>query len=804
MEITVEKLIINVHNTNFEVIVKDSIVYRVIDMLKNRYTTHSYLYSKSPFKGARPKLTMVPDKMYFSENKKDKSYRFSISVLKDFIILLGQQRIRKEDIVVNKDKDYEIAPLDVNIKNGYTPKDYQYRYIDALLGEKAKKIALIDLIMGYGKAQPLDSGILIPTGWTTMGSIEVGEPIINPDGSIGKVTGKYPQGKKKVYKLTFEDGRTCRTSGEHLWKVYTSEDNEIGCVIDTHRLMELMYRPEGSSRIFIDLIVPHEYLPDIIVNESLYDVGTKFAKGELEVFKDEYHRCSLKQRIEILQGLFFNKKWNFNFNEIVVRVENIKVAELIVALSRSIGDIAEFTLNAALNYDFEEYSPVVRIYTSKPYCYFIKDDTTDYDLKINTYLKEMLQLEDFKIENFEEDPIRLELKKVKIDSYEETCCISVDHQDQLYITDNFVVTHNTFISVFTIVKLNMRTLIIILPKYIDKWINDLKEYTDVDIKNDVYIVKGGDSLIDLMSKDEIPYKFIICSMRTVSNYIKEFEDGSTLYPVRPENFIRKLKVGVILNDETHQEFHALFKASLYFDPPKLIGMTATIETKDTVMDRMYKTLFPPDVRISNLVEYIRYVDVKATAYTMDSTRGIKCRRPAGYNHVLFEQTLMRNKLALREYIGMIVYYIELDFIRRRKVGERAIIFAATVDFCSILTNHLKSRYPNLDVRRYVEDDPLENILVADLTCSTVISAGTAIDVKKLIYVLQTICISSMQSNLQAFGRLRDLEGSEKVFRYFYSRNIPDQYRLHIDRRAALYKLSKTYEHEEYPHILRVK
>lgn len=85
-----------------------------------------------------------------------------------------------------------------------------------------------------------------------------------------------------------------------------------------------------------------------------------------------------------------------------------------------------------------------------------------------------------------------------------------------------------------------------------------------------------------------------------------------------------------------------------------------------------------------------------------------------------------------------------------------------------------------------------------------ITSGTAIDVKGLIYVLQTISISSMQSNLQVYGRLRDIQGNTKLFRYLFCRNIPDHHRLHLDRRAALFKLSKTYEQDEYQKVLRVR
>lgn len=72
---------------------------------------------------------------------------------------------------------------------------------------------------GNGKAQPLYSKIATPNGFTLMGDINVGDQVITQDGTFTKVTGVFPQGKKDVYEITFSDGSKCRCSDEHLWYV---------------------------------------------------------------------------------------------------------------------------------------------------------------------------------------------------------------------------------------------------------------------------------------------------------------------------------------------------------------------------------------------------------------------------------------------------------------------------------------------------------------------------------------------------------------------------------------------------------
>lgn len=72
---------------------------------------------------------------------------------------------------------------------------------------------------GTGKAQPMYSKVLTPHGFVTMGEIAVGDKIISGSNHVASVLGIYPQGKKKIYELTLDDGSTCRCSDEHIWYV---------------------------------------------------------------------------------------------------------------------------------------------------------------------------------------------------------------------------------------------------------------------------------------------------------------------------------------------------------------------------------------------------------------------------------------------------------------------------------------------------------------------------------------------------------------------------------------------------------
>ncbi|HEV7931934.1 MAG TPA: LAGLIDADG family homing endonuclease, partial [Actinomadura sp.] len=73
-----------------------------------------------------------------------------------------------------------------------------------------------------GKAQPLHARIATPTGWTTMSELAVGDQVIGSDGHATTVTAVHERGLRPIYRLTFSDGATVEACDEHLWATWTS------------------------------------------------------------------------------------------------------------------------------------------------------------------------------------------------------------------------------------------------------------------------------------------------------------------------------------------------------------------------------------------------------------------------------------------------------------------------------------------------------------------------------------------------------------------------------------------------------
>ena len=102
-----------------------------------------------------------------------------------------------------------------------------------------------------GKAQALDAKIKTPSGWKEMGTLQVGDALASIDGTPSIVTGVYPQGVRQVFRLTFSDGRTAEACAEHLWRVHFREWEEPR-VLSTQKLTELLGKKRYQQRLSID------------------------------------------------------------------------------------------------------------------------------------------------------------------------------------------------------------------------------------------------------------------------------------------------------------------------------------------------------------------------------------------------------------------------------------------------------------------------------------------------------------------------------------------------------------------------
>lgn len=123
------------------------------------------------------------------------------------------------------DEEIEVMPTSNNskgfaIKNKYNLNDVHKTFLDLCLYEKTKMV-FVDGPAGTAKAQPLDAKILTPSGYTTMGDLKINDLIYTQSGSTTRVVGIFPQGIRKIFKVSFSDGTSTECCDDHLWLTQT-------------------------------------------------------------------------------------------------------------------------------------------------------------------------------------------------------------------------------------------------------------------------------------------------------------------------------------------------------------------------------------------------------------------------------------------------------------------------------------------------------------------------------------------------------------------------------------------------------
>lgn len=130
----------------------------------------------------------------------------------------------------------------------YKPKIKQFekfQLIESYQGMLDDKYDILCISMppGTGKAQPLYSKVLTPNGFVQMGDLKVGDKVFAANGNESTVTGIFPQGLRKIYEITLENGYKCRASDNHLWlSIYETSLGVSGYqkVVETSRML---YKP---------------------------------------------------------------------------------------------------------------------------------------------------------------------------------------------------------------------------------------------------------------------------------------------------------------------------------------------------------------------------------------------------------------------------------------------------------------------------------------------------------------------------------------------------------------------------------
>ena len=532
--------------------------------------------------------------------------------------------------------------------------------------------------------------------------------------------------------------------------------------------------------------------PHIDIRETLKELGLFHTRAWEKFIPKDYLEGSLEQRLELLRGLMDTDGEVGEDGTPSYSTTSERLANDVQLLVRSLGGMCNINTR----------------YTHYTYKGVKKRGRLSYRLNIRiknpkdivTLPKRRDRLKDV---NQYGHNLKLRITSVEKSIKDEAVCISVDNGDKLYIVKDYIVTHNTFIAMASMSRIKKAFSMIVLPRYIDKWIGDVITLTDIQ-EHEILVIKGMSNLTSILNDPVIAknYKCFIISLTTLNYFIKKYNTGELLeYTTKgPEDLFKALGTEIVLNDETHQEFHNVYRNMLYANIKMFVGITATLVSKDPDVTRMHDIMFPEENRISNIVKAEPYIYITSVRFRFMYKKQIRFKNHFGYNQAMFENSIMKNSVITHNYLKMIYGLLRGFYDKKRTEGDKAIVFMGTVNMCNLMVDYIKSK-SNLKITKYTEEDDYSVIEESDIIISTLASASTALDIPNLITTIQTVNVDSTAANLQTLGRLRNIKGKRMDFVYIWTSDIRQHKTYNYNRLKLFVKRAKHIRSIEYRELV---
>lgn len=363
-------------------------------------------------------------------------------------------------------------------------------------GLQRSDLVIIAADTSSGKALPMDANILTPNGWVKNRDLRIGQQVCSPNGEDSFITGIFYRGVRPMYRVSFSDGRSVVCCNEHLWEITSCAFKTGNRVMNTEQLKNMqdntvayhnkMATPEFSGiwGIKKDFVI-HPYLMGVLLGDGSLSRGVEWnkpdsfifdkirgiikeeyfinkvgrsethspsyritrGKGKENIYLDELKRIGLygkrsadkfipeeylnasrEQRAQLMQGLMDTDGYAGKNGECVFSSKSETLSDGVRYLAHSLG-----------------YKATKRKKKAKLYG---KEFGFSYEVCINDKNKnELFTLPRKKSRVITHRRISNVIRSVEYVGEMECQCISVSHPSELYITDGFIVTHNTSLAI---------------------------------------------------------------------------------------------------------------------------------------------------------------------------------------------------------------------------------------------------------------------------------------------------------------------------------------------------------------------
>lgn len=565
--------------------------------------------------------------------------------------------------ILNELEDVDWRNLEVDFTEIDKKRPLREHQKDGVKFLLANKKCILADSMGLGKLQDVDTLTPTPNGMVRFGDLNVGDKIFGSDGKPYHILEIFPHKQKDIYEIEFTDGSKTNCGLEHLWIVQTANHirrnqgwkvmsleqiliyglewkngkameagvhsykfripickpvkyNEVEHLINPYMLGMLI----GDGNLCnngIHISIPNSEIESVerlkpMLNEDYmfsihdtvscpqYNIVKKVSSNKPNIYNNEVKRLGLNvhgydkfipneymfdsvdNRKLLLQGLMDSDGTiSKTRNKISYSTTSQRLAEDVCLLVQSLGGLAKIH-----SYDRTKEGKCIEYNVSMQlsFCPFQLQRKADRYTIDNTHHKYLIK----------------SIKSVKLIKKADAMCIKVDSPDESYLTNNYIVTHNTTTSISASVLGNFKKVLIITTASLKTtW---RKEIEIFEQKEDIQVING--------SEWKSGYKFTIVNYDIAQRFYEVAEEIAYEYKEMPniDGTVTRVRVPITVKNKSTGKLEYKMKKSRKKDDIKeaLKKSPLFLEQFDCVIiDEAHKLSNPKAKRYQVIEDFLK-------------------------------------------------------------------------------------------------------------------------------------------------------------------------------------------------------
>lgn len=646
-----------------------------------------------------------------------------------------KQKFPKAKWTDSSNQYWPYAKIEPVTHNAKPRNQLQIDFINFVLEHSKKQEKLAGILSpGTGKCEPVSTELPTPDGYKLMGDIIPGDRVFGRDGKIYNVLKVFPQGVKEIYQITFSDGRKCKCGKEHLWTILTG--NKLFHKEITISTEDMLHR----WKVYDNHNGSVKYLYRIPVLSAPVQYGSSY-------FDPNDRICAADDP--------------YTFASICSNDEKPLPEDFLFMNGRN----RHATLHGAFGHTYD------RIFHNKKLVWQLKQIAWSLGLFVESH--EFYDDKKWACQLIIHKPNKkdayLEIVDIKRVKDEEAQCIMVDSPDHLYLTKDFIVTHNTFMACYSAIALRLRTLFIAPTSGIkQQWADTLTGMFNVDPSR-VLLMDNPRQLINVKAD------FVVASQASLQVLDKSYD---------LEKILKDAKFGIKVIDEVQMWFKNIVTVDANSNIANNWYLTGTFGRSGDTENKLYQEMFgdlaifreknktptifnrkPGNVYGMKPYRYCTMVWAHSKL-TQDQIKSVT----NSMRYSEREGKWMRFGISVPAYMNLVIppdgsmtpfLKTILDTVRQAenqvKYGK-TLVLGNTISTAEIVASYLKKMYPKKKIytyhSRHSKQENDEAKANCDILVSTVSSAGTGFDLKGLGKLVVYAQYRSWILTSQIFGRLR--------------------------------------------------